>query len=610
MKNYNPELLEGNNGERTEEKPEEITNNETLEPQDNHSELVDFSKRYSRAGRKEIADEIRELRFQYFKKEKGNPERQETIAGQEKSIEALQKEKDLIEEEIRALEDEVEQQKASLWHKISSMFRKNEIEQELQLDPKKKKLEDLKKDIEGRLKIIGETESVILDISSLDEAKTKLAEFYKEQSDLKSSFESEEKERDIETLSKDKGYIFLHGIPTKNRNMNNTAENNPAMKTSGMSTEDKLSLLMGLEPTVSASVLKEGQQDAQTYYTFGVILGGGKVLSAYKEDSGTLAESLYSRRSKYDRETKQTSIQPNITAHLDEAVNAPVESRNWGKYNEIVVEQPKVAGLYINLSQLNNNYDRIGIGELKRYSEIMNLPIYALKDGEIYPFDIDSKIGVMDDGRKYQKENAFEAEGNKLSLDNVIDSRREIGQEEKLKLATSVIEKNPFQISTDGEYELYNAYSRGTYGIYNYRKGYDNLLMEQELHKKRIAAGIEESDPGTPEDVLKKMEERLEELKQRIADATSNEGKNFTNRDLKKELISLYGFALNAQENGDAKTFDAAKNMIEKYGSFDECANLIKKRVDEKGDFKTLDTDVPIEIRKKMSELEGVSSVT
>ena len=578
---------------------------ENSDSENSHTELVKFSKRYSHAGRQKIAEEIRELRFQYFKKEKGNPERQETVAKQEKSIEVLQKEKEQIEAEIKELEDQIEQQKARLWHRVSSMFRKNEIEQELQLDPKKKKLEDFKKDIESRLKIIGEMESVILDTSSLEEAKDTLDSFYKEQSELKSTFEGEEKSRDVETLSKEKGYIFLHGIPTKNRGMNNTAENNPALKTSGMSTEDKLSLLIGLEPTISASVLKEGQQDAQTYYTFGIILGGGKILAAYKEDSGTLAESLYSRRSKYDRETRETSIQANIEKKLEEAVNAPAESRNWGKYNEIVVEQPKVAGLYINLSQLIQNKDRIGIAELQQYATGMNLPIYGLKDGKLYPFDIDNKIEIRGDGKKYQKENAFDVDGVELHLGDVIDKQREVSPEEKLELATSVIEKNPFRMDSKTDYELYDAYARGNKGVCEGREGYEKIVTFQDLYKKRVANGSNESPPRSPEDVLEIVEKRLEELKNRIEESSTNKRKVFTERDLKRELLSLYGFSLNAEEMGNTKIFDTAKEIISRFGSFEECTVLVAKRVDEKGRFKTLDKDVPIEISQKMSELES-----
>ena len=584
--------------------PEVISDDRNLESKDTHLELSEFSKRYSIAGRKKIAEEIRELRFQYFKKEKGNPERQSVITEQEKSIELLQKEKDEIEEEIKALEDEVEQRKARLWHRISSIFRRMEIEQELHIEPKKKKLEELKRDIEDRFKIISETESIILDTSSLEEAKINLNGFYKEQSDLKSTFENEERSRDVETLSKEKSYIFLHGIPTKNRGMNNTAENNPALNTTAMSTEDKLALLVGLEPTIAVSIIKEGQKEARAFYSFGVIIGGGKILSAYKEDSGTLAESLYSRRSKYDKETKTTGIQPDIEKHLDEAVNAPVESRNWGKYNEIVVERPKVAGLYINLSQFSDQ-DGLGIVELQKYATEMNLPVYALKDGKIYPFDLLDKIGVRESGQRYQKEDAFEVSGSELSLQEVIDNRREIDQEEKARLATSVVENNPFRVHNKPDLDFFGAYSRGTYtGVYDGRKGYERLLIAQKRHKEITAVGIEESDPGTSEMVLVKILDHLEDLKKRTEDATSHKARNFLNQNTKKELFSLYGFALNAKENGDVDIFNKAKSIIEKYGSYAECEGLIAKREDEGGNFRTLDIDVPIEIRQKMLELE------
>jgi hypothetical protein len=236
----------------------------------------------------------------------------------------------------------------------------------------------------------------------------------------------------------------------------------------------------------------------------------------------------------------------------------------------------------------------------------MNLPIYALKDGKIYPFNLDEKIIIGEDGRKFQKKDAFnEVSGTELTLGGVIDSQREIDQEEKLRLATSVVEINPFRINTEGEFEMFNAYSRGTYDMFNNRKGYESLLVDQELHKKRVLAGIEESEPCTPEDVLKKVEERLEELKKRVDVAETNKRNVFSRRDMKKEVYSLYGFALNAQENGDANIFEAAKTLINKFGSFDDCANMIAKRVDEKGDFRTLDTDVPIEIRQKMIELRS-----
>src|SRR5690606_9091744 len=138
------------------------------------------------------------------------------------------------------LEEEVRTHKEKLWSKIQDFFRKEQLEQELQIDLKHKKLEQIKRDIQERMNIIGEIEGVILDTSSLEKAKQELKDFYTEQSEIKSNFENEEQERDVEMLSREKGCIFFHGVPTKNRGMNNTAENNPLLKTSVMSTEDKL----------------------------------------------------------------------------------------------------------------------------------------------------------------------------------------------------------------------------------------------------------------------------------------------------------------------------------------------------------------------------------
>ncbi|MFA6463891.1 MAG: hypothetical protein WCV55_02710 [Candidatus Paceibacterota bacterium] len=586
--------------------------NENLPSQHTHSDLIEFSKRYSLSGRQKIADEIRELRFQYFKKEKGNPDRQDLITEQEKTTEALQKEKEQIEAEIKEGEIESEKKKAFLWSRISSLFHKNEIEQELGISPEKKKLEDLKKDIAERLKIIGETENVILDISSLEEAKDKLKKFYDEQSDLKTTFEGEKEIRDVETLSRENGYIFLHGVPTKHRANRNTSMNNPTFNTEALSTEDKLSLLMGLEPTISASVIKEGQDDVETFYTFGVILAGGTVLSAYSEDAGTLAEGLYSRSSKYDKETKQiqrTSIQSNISKHLDKSINTPAQERMYGSYNEIVVEKPKVAGLYINISQFNPNFERIDISELQKYAKEFNLPVYALKDGKLYPFDVDNKIEIGEDGKKRQKENSFEPEGEQLSIDDVVDKQRDIFGEEKIKLATSVIEKRPFKIDDDGEGSLYLAYKIGSRDIYPPlgKDGYKNLRSQLHFHQMRIKAGIEEDPPITPELLLKKVEARLQEVKDNIESASSKKQEIFGKTILKNNLMSLYGFALDAEENEDTVIFESVKNLINKFGSFDEFVSFIEKRVDEKGNFKVLNEDVPLEIRKRMSNLESTN---
>ena len=581
---------------------------ESISVESTPDDTREFSKRYSRAGRQQLAERIHEFRFQHFKKEEGNPERLDSIKGREAEIENLRKEQEALEEEIEDLEEEVESHKTKLWSKIQEFFRKEQLEQELQIDLKNKKLEQIKKDIHERLGIIDEIVDVISGTSSLDDARKALKDFYVGQSDLKSTFESEARERDVETLSREKGYIFFHGVPTKNRGMNNTAKNNPLLKTGAMTTEDKLSLLMGLEPTISASVLKEGEKNAQTYYTFGVILGGGKILSAYKEDLGTMVEGVYSRRSKYDSETKETSIQPNIIERLDEAVHTPVQDRKWGKHNEIVIEDPKVAGLCINLSQFNKDHDQISLEELEQYAKNLNLPLYAIKDGKVYPFDMADKIIVDAEERIFQKQDAFDVkEGTEMPLGNVFDNQREIDDKEKYERAASVIEKTPFRLDIHEEFDFVRAFQKGDHISVLYKGGYEDLLRRQGLHRERIEAGLEDSDPGTVETALREAWGILSEYKKRMDNAESGKQKDYFNQEVKKRLMGIYGFALNAKEKGDVKTYALAEEIINDFGFFEECSSLINKRLDDKGEFKMLDTDVPFEIRQRMNDLKSNS---
>ena len=68
--------------------------------------------------------------------------------------------------------------------------------------------------------------------------------------------------------------------------------------------------------------------------------------------------------------------------------------------------------------------------------------------------------------------------------------------------------------------------------------------------------------------------------------------------------MGIYGFAINARENGDIDAYDLAESIINEFGSFAECSGLVSKRLDEKGEFKMLDTDVPFEIRQRLNQLK------
>lgn len=576
----------------------------------------EFTKRYSRTGRHVLADEIRELRFQQSKHAEGNPERQQTLDVHKSEVEKMQQEHVTLIEEIKTLEKEIEDEKEKVWHKVKSFFRTIELEQELQLATTNKKAEELKKNIEERLKIISEIENAISDTSLLEEAKNKVDDFYNEQSELKKSFESEEAKRSIETLSIEHDCVFIHGIPWKSKvGEGTTGENNPILNHGAFGMpEERTAMIMGLQPTISVSAMKEGTRE-EGLYPFGMILGGGRVLAAHNDDEGTVAETLYYRKTKYDHNPKTlgTSIQPDIDANISKALEAPTHR----PHNEFVVEEPEVAGFYINVSILDDatSFSKIQ-NELKHYPEKFDLPFFALKNGKLYPLGTESSADfedfTKDNGSigtfvKNKKERIVVGE-KAIPIKNIVEKTKKLSGEEKMALAEQVLEKNPFQIERLADYDSFRAYSTGgsPYVVRPLtgnlgRQGYAWIVRQNESNEKLIERGLRERIE--PKKVLNEAREKLLEIKQKIPEAESYKFRKFWSKQIQPSLFALYGFALEAESHGDMETANEARALLEEFGLVAECKQLIDKRVDEQGNFKVLDTDLPSDVRKRMTIL-------
>lgn len=580
------------------------------------SNLNKFSKRYSLTGREELAKEIKELRFKHEKKKENHPDLHKTVNEKKIELEKLEKEHEILVNEIETLKNEVEKEKSKLWSKIKSHFKKIELEKELQIEVKNKKVEDLKKEIEERLKIISETENVISDTSLLTEAEEKVNSFYIDQSGLKSSLENEKEKRSVESLSKKHDCIFIHGIPWQEKvGAGNTSENNAFIKADNITVEDRIKLIMGLQPTISVSVLKEGTRK-ESLYPFGLILSGGSVLSAHNDDAGTVAKNLYYRKSKYDHDekTKGTSIQPNIEENIEKSLKqkSPQEMRH---YNEFVVEEPKIAAFYVNMSNFDmlNKYNIFE--ELKKYTNEFNLPVFALKDGKMYPMGTESTANfeefITDDGItrnlvSNQKRDITVGE-NSISLEKIIEKNKNLENEEKLALVSSIIENKPFHTEATLDYDSFWSFSNGggTFSSqYTGCSGYKRILDYKKTNKEYINEG-RMGDIDSPEISLMKQKDRLIECKNFISTTQEYKRKLYYKDVLRKELMAMYGFSLGALEHGDIKINKLAEDIINEFGSVEECKKFIERRVDEQGKFKVLDNDIPIDIRNKIAELSG-----
>ena len=139
-----------------------------------------------------------------------------------------------------------------------------------------------------------------------------LEQFYAATSDEKEVFELQEKERDIAGLMKEKGTLFMHSMPLSSVT-GGFAEYNRSIDVGKADFEDRYKILEGAQPVISVSVPSPERVDNGLFRRSGVILGGGKILSAKEKNSFSTAHGLYKRvQGTYDKEHIISSIHPKL----------------------------------------------------------------------------------------------------------------------------------------------------------------------------------------------------------------------------------------------------------------------------------------------------------
>lgn len=149
--------------------------------------------------------------------------------------------------------------------------------------------------------------------------------------------------RTVEQTMLRNGAFFVHTIDEDQRTRHN--DNSNVSKETQF--EDDLTILLALEPSVSASSLLPGA-DAEGYVngiwtgSGGVLISGGRITEAGNQDLGTVSRGI-KNRSAYTTRPEKTAKE------IDAVVHAPRRSRLGdysGGYNEFVVNDPEISGYF------------------------------------------------------------------------------------------------------------------------------------------------------------------------------------------------------------------------------------------------------------------------
>ena len=187
--------------------------------------------------------------------------------------------------------------------------------------------------------------------------------------------------------------------------------------------EDDMDMALALEPSLSCSSIISGKRQGLWSNSMGLIIGGGDIPFAGAGDIGTVPTGIDKRTS-----GKSASID------VDKIVRAERTS-----YNELVVDNPKVFGMYQQVYIAEDGSFQISADRVKTFSDRMQL---GWKKG-IPRF-------VMTPDRRmfeysYTEKNGMVVVGKEIHPEDVVKGRAGLGVDDREELGRDVIQRNLFR---------------------------------------------------------------------------------------------------------------------------------------------------------------------
>ena len=274
------------------------------------------------------------------------------------------------------------------------------------------------------------------DSRELDESKALLGKFYQDQEAAWNDHEQQERARDITNVAKKHEALLIHAI-----HPSFTPEENSLLH-QGTSWQTKLDILLALEPTISTSTIRKGDRPDNMWSGMGVILARGSIVDAAPTDAGTRATRINAR----GRSGSFAGEPKAIEGKIDHAISA----RSPDNYNELVVEKPKIAGLFLSVDDIPEHkrlsIDRVGAEEMVTKARELGVPLYAISQGEAFETSWDETQQKLILGRQRSSEDIMQP--------------IEIPEEKRHSLEENLFKEAPFRVHNI-EVEYFDSISWG-----------------------------------------------------------------------------------------------------------------------------------------------------
>ncbi len=329
------------------------------------SEFKKFSREEFPEERQEVAGVIKEKRHIYFEHHKELSSRIQELF--DKSEEKKGKVSKIIKE-IENLKQALSERKKSKFLEFLNYFEIKKLSKEL--SGKSLTQDQFEEEYQQAVVLLQSLEQEAQNKRELLEAKEYLKDFYYRQSKEWEEYQEEDKAKNIASVAQHYNVAVVHGIHP------NFVPGDNSLLNRNVDWQTKLKIILALEPTLSASTIKNGDTFRNMWARMGVLLSDGSIENAMPSDSGTRAKSLKKREIGAIKRPNKVSDQ------IGEAIN----QRDQNSYNELTIESPKVAGFYVCPERTSGGHignDLVEIEEIIREVQEIGLPLYIIQDGVI-----------------------------------------------------------------------------------------------------------------------------------------------------------------------------------------------------------------------------------
>lgn len=500
---------------------------------------------------------------------------------------------------IQTLEDALQRREQTVLKRLVNFFEIQRMRR--QLESARESLSERERQYEEAQELVMQMEYQVLDRTTVATLESQVWEARMQKQEEFEAREADKKVRDVREIMKEHHVIFAHGFAANDQS--------PAVSVmaKGATWKERLNVILGLQPEIATSTVRDQQPTDEVYYRMGVLLGGGSVSQVSASDAGTHVQGLERLPSLAIKEPEP--IEKQITS----AVLKETKS-----YNEISVREPSVAGLYLDHTLLSPTAFTVAA---EVYGTSLEEIRHYVSDFLSYAEDLGAPVFMrVSDGRFYsmtRSENGEIVIGEQADSEAILERGAVITEEQKRKAREDIFENAPFKLRMPERraFDAWKAAAEVFQTLAAQRaEGGDDFETDRFIHfgwtmrsAEQPVINIEtclESLRSLWQKETTRLDEEIADYGQQIqyGRETNVHGVQFSRlfafaEESKQQLrldVGLYAhrFAELAQETGQTEWAQQAREIAIPVLSQQEYQSFVKRRVGKGGGFRITEEDL------------------